>query len=978
MAKTVLIISHTHWDRVWYRTLQEFRLELVKMMDSLLELLSSNREFKVFHLDGQTAMIEDYLSLRPERRETVGELIQSGRLKVGPWYLQPDNFIVSGEALVRNLLKGTRMAASFGDSRWTGWLPDSFGHPAQLPQILRSFGITSFIFSRGLGDHLNREAMEFIWESPHGDEVFALLQYGGYYSGSNLAYPFFWGNIQITDPDHELAAQKLRSLIAKSERLSSADVIPIWNGSDHMYPERTLSETLTHVNSRIDEYDIIQGSVDEYLTAVRRNAEALQRVSGELRGGRYEAILSSVLSTRMHIKQKNAEIERLLERSAEPLLVLAGLLGYAYPGYAVNDAWSALLENHFHDAICGCGIDQVHREMECSFAKAEQTARMLIHDSLNYIRSVIAPEEYRGVKGELAHLMLYSGIAHPLNKPLSAVIDVPAWDGDCSIRMLDSGEEHAVQVLKREVVRDQWIPREAAAGLIIREMFWWQEYLRYVENRCIADFSIDESGSRPLLILRCGDSAFENEEVIRDILSQMRLRPESLLFTIEAYYLQLHLVMPAALPASGYAAAVLCSPRQMSEESDSTDEADAAALTVGDRFLENSFIRVETDAEGRISILHKESGMRYADVHRFQDQADRGDTYDFCPVSHEDVLNTVLEPVEFQVTAVERGPVRGCLQLRYVFEIPAGLDADDRNLRSREIRSVGFVTRIYVQRGLGYVEFETEVNNTADDHRLRMYARAPFRSSRMLSDGQFYIAERPVAHERRSSWLVQPPEVSPHERWVACSDGTNGLAVLSEGLPEHSAVVHDDGMSIALTLLRCVGWLSRHDNLVRPGQGGPPIPTPDAQCRGIYRFRYAIYPFSGDVIPGHMMEVSRQFDSEPLIKLLPCRPKGFPDRLSLLEIAPNALVMTAFKRSEDGRYMVVRFYNAAGDRVRAKISGALTADAAWKARADETPLELLSDRRGRLELSFDVEAYEICTLLIAAELAPGDLLLDSY
>ncbi|MDZ7794533.1 MAG: hypothetical protein U5P10_12830 [Spirochaetia bacterium] len=486
MEKTVMLISHTHWDREWYKTLQEFRLELVKMMDGLLELLLQDPEFKFFHLDGQTAIVDDYLDLRPEKKETIIELIKSGRLRIGPWYLQPDNFIVSGEGLIRNLLKGTMYAKSMGENKCVGWLPDSFGHPSQLPQILTNFGIESFIFSRGLGNHLSKEAIEFIWESPHKDPVIAIFQNGGYYSGSNLAYPFFWGDIRTLEPNHTLAVTKLQNLIKNSEKSSFSDVIPIWNGSDHMAPERKLPETIQYANTHISDYQIVHGSAEEYVRTVKKNITSLQTISGELRGGKYEAILASVLSSRMHIKQTNYSLERALERETEPLMVFADLLGHAYPKYALDDAWKALLRNHFHDTICGCSIDQVHNEMNWNFTKTEQTVNSLSYDGLNYIASVLTPGKTGNNYNNSVNLFLFNGIPQYRKDVVYTKVDVPYWEGECRSFVYGNEIEVPVQILKSETINDLWVPAEARADHIIKNIHWWQEYLRYIEKEVLS------------------------------------------------------------------------------------------------------------------------------------------------------------------------------------------------------------------------------------------------------------------------------------------------------------------------------------------------------------------------------------------------------------------------------------------------------------------------------------------------------------
>jgi alpha-mannosidase len=145
MNKQYHVISHTHWDREWYEPFERFRIRLVRLMDNLLELLDREPEY-IFHLDAQTAVIEDYLEIKPYRRDKLEKHIKAGRILIGPWFIQNDFFLTSGESTVRNLLLGIKQSESFGSCEYVGYAPDQFGLPSQLPVILNGFGIDSVVF----------------------------------------------------------------------------------------------------------------------------------------------------------------------------------------------------------------------------------------------------------------------------------------------------------------------------------------------------------------------------------------------------------------------------------------------------------------------------------------------------------------------------------------------------------------------------------------------------------------------------------------------------------------------------------------------------------------------------------------------------------------------------------------------------------------------------------------------------------------
>ena len=139
--RRIAVVPHTHWDREWYDQFQTFRLRLVRMIDGLLDLMERDSSFTHFLLDGQLAVIDDYLEIRPENEARLRALAAAGRITVGPWYVLMDEFLVSGETIIRNLQAGIVRGTAFGGVMEVGYLPDMFGHIAQMPQILSLAGI---------------------------------------------------------------------------------------------------------------------------------------------------------------------------------------------------------------------------------------------------------------------------------------------------------------------------------------------------------------------------------------------------------------------------------------------------------------------------------------------------------------------------------------------------------------------------------------------------------------------------------------------------------------------------------------------------------------------------------------------------------------------------------------------------------------------------------------------------------------------
>ena len=128
--KKVFAYAHTHWDREWYRTFEDFRVRLVEVFDGVLKKLEKN-ELKSFYFDGQTAALEDYLEIRPEKTDLVKSLVREKRLFIGPYYCSTDSFLVNAESLIRNLQKGLKTSKEFGCEDFIGYHADTFGHSAQ-------------------------------------------------------------------------------------------------------------------------------------------------------------------------------------------------------------------------------------------------------------------------------------------------------------------------------------------------------------------------------------------------------------------------------------------------------------------------------------------------------------------------------------------------------------------------------------------------------------------------------------------------------------------------------------------------------------------------------------------------------------------------------------------------------------------------------------------------------------------------------
>ena len=219
-----IVVSHTHWDREWYQPFEAFRTRLVRMMDSLIDLLERDPDFKHFVMDGQTVPLDDYLEIRPDRRETIEKLVREGRLLAGPNYILPDEFLIGAEAWVRNLMVGIRSARKYGAVMEIGYSPDAFGHIAHLPAILRGFGLESVLIWRGVPNSI--KTSEFRWAAPDGSEVLVLHFAHGY------------GHMAVPPDDREGLSNYLGHLRSTLEPYTTTKYVLVPNGTDHLLPAR--------------------------------------------------------------------------------------------------------------------------------------------------------------------------------------------------------------------------------------------------------------------------------------------------------------------------------------------------------------------------------------------------------------------------------------------------------------------------------------------------------------------------------------------------------------------------------------------------------------------------------------------------------------------------------------------------------------------------------------------------------------------
>ena len=367
------VVAHTHWDREWYHPAERFRQRLVALVDELLD--EPPRAGESFLLDGQAIVLEDYLDVRPERAAELSALLRDGRLEAGPWYVLADELIPGGEALVRNLLAGrTSVRRLRGEPPPVLYYPNSFGHPAILPELASGFGCALILLWRGYGSERHPPGDVALWRGPSGVTVaLYALPPDGYEFGSSLP------------TDEDAAHRRWQRIRDTLEPRATAGVAVLLNGADHHARQRGQRDAVRALAASAAPTRVIASSLRAGAAAITTAAERVKPpiVRGELRDSYGHAwTLQGTLGVRASQKRRNAQAERRLVRDVEPWIALLPEGGDAGTRALLRACWRTLLRSHPHDTLCGTSIDEVASAMDARLSSVEAQSRGLREDAL--------------------------------------------------------------------------------------------------------------------------------------------------------------------------------------------------------------------------------------------------------------------------------------------------------------------------------------------------------------------------------------------------------------------------------------------------------------------------------------------------------------------------------------------------------------------------------------------------------------------
>ncbi|MFC3749648.1 alpha-mannosidase [Paenibacillus sp. GCM10012306] len=854
MAKkrTAHIVSHTHWDREWYLPYEKHHVRLIQLVDALLKKLDEGSAFKSFYLDGQTIILEDYLQVRPENKEKLEQYIREGRILIGPWYILQDAFLTSSEANVRNMQIGHQDAEKFGTPSKIGYFPDTFGLTGQIPQLMLQSGISNAFFGRGVkptgfnntvsdGDYESSYS-ELIWEGPDGSKILGIL-FANWYSNGNEV------------PVEEGAAKEFWDRkLADAEKYASTSELMFMNGCDHQPLQTDLPEAIETAKALYPDTEFVHSNFPDYLDALKDSLkDELSSVKGELRSQRTDGwgTLVNTASARVYLKQMNQKGQTILEKVAEPLASIAKLAGQSYPHHLFTYAWKTLMQNHPHDSICGCSVDEVHREMVTRFDKSRHVAESIVEDSGRFIAEAVDTSGYSKFGNDAVPFV---------------VMNTTGWNrtGTVSVEL-------------------------DAARLYLREGFSLEETARRMrevsldghqlvdENGIAVSYTIEDLG------LSFGYDLPDNQ--FRQPYSCRKIKLTFEASDVPALGLRTYAWVKSAEPAPAFVSLL-----------------DAA------RVLENDGIKVEIADDGSFTLHDKNSNTSYNDLGVYENTGDIGNEYMYRQPDGEVPLTT--KGLKAEIRVLEDTSFRAAIEILHDWEIPASadelLDAEQRALvyyperkaqRSRETVTLKLRTVLSLERKGRGLSIESTINNNAKDHRVRMLFPTDLVTDVHHADSMFEIATRD--NVPASEWL-NPSNTQHQQNFVDVSSDQAGLTVANLGLNEYE-ILRDGRNTVAVTLLRSVGEL---------GDWGW-FPTPEAQCLGEHTVQLQLIPHSGDRIASGAYTEAYQFQVPWTVFQTGVHEGKLASGYAPFQWKGTAAAFSSVKMNEKTGDLLVRWYNMA-------------------------------------------------------------------
>ncbi len=918
----VFVAPHTHWDREWYLPFQKFRYQLVNIMKKLLEYMNHHPLYK-FTFDGQSIVIRDFLELEPSEESRLRTLAKEGRLLFGPWYVQSDEWLISGESIIRNLELGLNLARKFGKPLMVGYVPDTFGHVPQLPEIFKLFGIRHVMLWRGVPRKLN--STPFWWMAPSGSKVLVTYLFDSYSNGAYLPC------------DEEHLKTTVQQMIARSKQHLNIPLLLLMNGTDHAPPQLGLEKVLHQVREKA-KLNVLFGTLQEYIELLDQimKDKNVQLITweGELRDSCKAPILSGVLSSRIYLKQYNVRLQRIHEDYLFPLSAIVHLLGGNPPMDRIYRSLEMLIENHSHDCIGGCSTDEVHNAMMQRFRATEQLAMSILEDLKRMLSKLVPyPRQFtETMKTTISTgpIALINPHSFPFEGPISIRFEIDPQKSSLSLddvvgttlKARTLGTDLSCPFYCQQVIQDiiydygispfhlnrlpEMVTRFQAEG-------WYYHSHEVVIRKNVENPEIRVYMSRTRRAMR----ELSIAELI-DAMSRFELQENRFIRVLIVSLPQLEglLMIEDEIPPFSWKYAVLSSEKfNISQAKNDTGirEYEFSSDHYSLKITDSGFVTIN------ITSTAAKYGMSMSKFLYFEDEGDAGDEYNFSPVSDPPLIFDKVTSWK----VIEASTFHQKILLYFELFLPMELTASRRH-RSRQSKKCELHVIMTVYKTLPRMDFRVIFRNKVKDHRLRAGFRFPFLEHSLHNSSAFYVISRTFPRDQHENAgqvaEMKSPTVPQGEFSTLFHELLNlGITVVNDGLPEIELVPREEQniTELKITLLRCVGWLSRDDLTTRAGHAGPAIETPDAQCLGDHKFNISLYFHQAEHEWFRYYTLAKKYLSTPLSIII--SPSSLPTALvgndfelerPLIELDSETVIISSLEPLKNGlRVRMVNFSN---------------------------------------------------------------------
>lgn len=450
-AITFIMVGHAHLDPVWLWDRQE-GVEAVKAtFRSALDRIRENPDLVFAH---SSAAQYEWMRVHPDLIAEVRGAVERGQWElVGGQWVEPDANIPSGEALARQALHGQRFfERTFGRRARVGFLPDSFGHPSTLPQILRSSGLEYFVFWRPLPHELDLPSNLFWWEGSDGTRILS-------------------ARLETYNSNPRDVEDTLNASIEWRPAGSPEWIVVFGVGNHGGGPTRRAIANLRELMSSPGWPTVRLGSIEGFFE------RASERDGHPVFGGALQHTFRGCYTSHGGIKRWNRQAENALV-TAEKWSTIATAFGWAYPAEPLERAWKHLLFNQFHDIICGTSIPRAYEDARLELGEATGTGRREAHEAMRAIAhrvdtrsgdDVVVEETMRRVRTGPGNAVADLGdgvpvvVFNPSSWARREVVDVEINDWHVTeMRVLDDRNE---PVVHQFAMGEAGPPRKRAAFL---------------------------------------------------------------------------------------------------------------------------------------------------------------------------------------------------------------------------------------------------------------------------------------------------------------------------------------------------------------------------------------------------------------------------------------------------------------------------------------------------------------------------------